>query len=85
MKKSAVRELRQIDFVEKDGELRLFFNGDGFLYNMVRILVGTLLEVGLGQREAESVGAVLASRDRTQAGPTAPAQGLTLWEVSYSE
>ena len=85
MKKSAVRELRKIEFVEKDGELRLYFTGDGFLYNMVRILVGTLLEVGLGQREAESVGAVLASRDRAQAGPTAPAQGLTLWEVSYAE
>ena len=82
-KKSAVRDLRRIEFAEYEGELRIFFTGDGFLYNMVRILTGTLLEVGLGQRPADSLAAVLASRDRSLAGPTAPARGLTLWEVFY--
>ncbi len=82
-KKSAVRELREIRFEETPEELRLYFTGDGFLYNMVRILTGTLLEVGLGQRAPESMEAILASLDRAKAGPTAPALGLTLWEVYY--
>ena len=85
MKKSAVRTLYAIELAEAEGELRIFYTGDGFLYNMVRILTGTLLEVGLGLREAESMPSILASRDRLQAGPTAPAQGLTLWEVFYGE
>ncbi len=85
MKKSAVRELRQIAFEHTPEELRLYFTGDGFLYNMVRILAGTLIEVGLGQREPESMAAILETRDRAMAGPTAPALGLTLWEVYYEE
>ena len=83
MKKSAVRTLRAIDIERRGGELRLRFTGDGFLYNMVRILTGTLLEVGSGQRTAESVLDVLESRDRERAGFTAPAQGLILWDVKY--
>ena len=83
MKKSPVRELRRIEICETEGELRLYFTGDGFLYNMVRILTGTLLEVGLGKRSAGEMPAILASRDRALAGPTAPARGLTLWEVYY--
>ena len=83
MKKSAVRTLQRIEF-ERDGdELRLSFTGDGFLYHMVRILTGTLLEVGVGQRRPEEMPEILASRDRAQAGATAPAQGLTLWDVYY--
>ena len=82
-KKSTVRELRRVE-IERDGdELRLAFTGDGFLYNMVRILTGTLLEVGSGQRAPESVRAALESLDRAQAGFTAPAQGLFLWDVRY--
>ena len=50
---------------------------------MVRILTGTLLEVGLGQRQPEEMGEILASRDRARAGATAPAKGLTLWDVRY--
>jgi tRNA pseudouridine38-40 synthase len=57
--------------------------GDGFLYNMVRSIAGTLVEVGRGKREAAWVAEVLAARDRTQAGQTAPAQGLTLLWVAY--
>lgn len=82
-KKSTVRRLRSVSLEQSGAELRLFFTGDGFLYNMVRILVGTLLEVGLGKLPPEKMPQILASRDRTNAGPTAPARGLTLWEVRY--
>lgn len=57
--------------------------GDGFLYNMVRIIVGTLVEVGLGRREKDSLEIVLASCDRRQAGRTAPPQGLALLRVEF--
>ena len=83
MKKSAVRRLTEIRIERAGGELRLFYTGGGFLYNMVRIMTGTLLEVGAGRQSAESVRAALESRDRAQAGPTAPAQGLILWDVRY--
>ena len=83
MKKSAVRTLRRIEFERQGDELRLRFTGDGFLYHMVRILTGTLLEVGTGQRPAEEMPEILASRDRSRAGFTAPAQGLILWDVFY--
>jgi len=70
--------------VEKKGELVCFtFRGDGFLYNMVRIMVGTLLEVGLGKRRPEEIPLLLAAGDRTAAGPTVPARGLTLLRVEY--
>ncbi len=82
-KKSSVRELRSLEILREGEELRLVFTGDGFLYNMVRILTGTLLEVGRGERSPEDMPSILASGDRAQAGPTAPAQGLTLWRVSY--
>lgn len=82
-KKSTVRTLKSVDFVREGDELRIFFTGDGFLYNMVRILTGTLLEVGSGQRPAEDVPEILASRERARAGFTAPARGLTLWDVRY--
>lgn len=82
-KRSTVRNLKAIR-LERDGEeLRLFFTGDGFLYNMVRILTGTLLEAGLGRLSPEEMPRILSSLDRSQAGPTAPPQGLCLWEVKY--
>jgi tRNA pseudouridine38-40 synthase len=68
---------------EPGGEIRFELAGDGFLRHMVRNAVGTLLEVGLGRREAASLPALLAARDRSQAGPTAPACGLTLVRVDY--
>jgi tRNA pseudouridine38-40 synthase len=68
---------------EARGEIRFEFAGDGFLRHMVRNAVGTLLEVGLGRREPGSLPALLAARDRTRAGPTAPACGLTLVRVDY--
>lgn len=82
-KKSTVRTLERVQIERIGGEVRLTFTGDGFLYNMVRILVGTLVEIGLGERNGDDAAAALASLDRQQAGPTAPAQGLCLMEVYY--
>ncbi|MBL7222836.1 MAG: tRNA pseudouridine(38-40) synthase TruA, partial [Candidatus Brocadiae bacterium] len=56
---------------------------NGFLYNMVRAIVGTLIEIGSGKQPPEWVADLLQSRDRTLAGPTAPARGLCLLEVNY--
>ena len=82
-KKSTVRTVRSIGFDCRGADLSLTFRGDGFLYHMVRILTGTLLEVGLGKRPPEDMTAILAAKDRSAAGPTAPAQGLVLVEVEY--
>lgn len=57
--------------------------GNGFLYNMVRIIVGTLIEVGEGKRVPQELPQILAARDRERAGKTAPAKGLTMWKVFY--
>jgi tRNA pseudouridine38-40 synthase len=82
-KKSAVRRLESIR-IEKEGDIiRIMLTGNGFLYNMVRIIVGTLLEVGTGRRTVDSVGGALRSEDRQNAGFTAPPQGLFLWNVEY--
>lgn len=83
MKKSAVRTIEHIDVARVGEEVRLTFSGDGFLYHMVRILTGTLLEVGRGERDAAEMADILAAKDRTAAGKTAPAQGLILWETRY--
>lgn len=70
--------------VRQDGELfTLSVTADGYLYNMVRILAGTVLEAGLGKRDPAGVPAILDSRDRRRAGPTLPARGLFLWDVRY--
>jgi tRNA pseudouridine38-40 synthase len=68
---------------ESRGEIEILVEGDGFLRHMVRNLVGTLVEVGLGRRAPDSMAALLAARDRRRAGTTAPARGLTLLRVSY--
>lgn len=83
MEKSAVRTVDAITVERLGEEVRLTFSGDGFLYHMVRILTGTLLEVGLGQRDAGTMPDILAARDRSAAGPAAPARGLILWETRY--
>lgn len=69
----------------KSTQLFIDITGNGFLYNMVRIIVGTLIEVGEGKRVPDDMRRILESRDRTQAGPTAMAHGLMLWEVLYEE
>lgn len=83
MKKSTVRTVESIDIYTRDEELILDFIGDGFLYNMVRILTGTLIEVGEGRRMPEEMLDILEGKDRVLAGGTAPAEGLTLVSVSY--
>jgi tRNA pseudouridine38-40 synthase len=65
------------------GVIHISITGNGFLYNMVRIIVGTLLQIGQGKRSGDDMQKILMSRDRQKAGPTAMAHGLTLWEVSY--
>lgn len=82
-KKSTVRTVSAVDIAVNDADMSITFRGNGFLYNMVRIMTGTLLEVGLGLRRAEEMEEILASRDRARAGKTAPAQGLTLVQVEY--
>lgn len=83
LKKSAVRTLYRLD-IDRDGnELRFTLSADGFLQHMVRILVGTLLEVGMGKRAPDSMPALLATKERALAGETAPAKGLCLMEVRY--
>jgi len=83
--KTSVRELLRVDVLGRSGAaVDLFFEGTGFLRHMVRILVGTLIQVGSQRREAGSMPEVLASRDRSQAGPTAPAYGLTLVSVNVA-
>ena len=82
-KKSTVRTITDISITQDGAEVRLEFTGNGFLMRMVRILAGTLVEVGLGQREADSMPAVLAAQDRAAAGPALPAQGLALVRVEY--
>lgn len=70
--------------VEKIGdEVWVTCRGNGFLYNMVRIIVGTLVEVGQGKRNPAELKEILAACDREKAGKTAPAKGLTMWEVVY--
>lgn len=82
-KKSTVRTIADIAITQDGAEVRLEFTGNGFLMRMVRILAGTLVEVGLGQREADSMPAVLDAQDRAAAGPALPAQGLALVCVEY--
>ena len=84
-KKSTVRTLEQIRIERRGEELRLEFTGNGFLYHMVRILAGTLIEVGLHKKSPEEMDRILVSLDREQAGFTAPAQGLCLVSVEYAD
>ena len=81
-KKSTVRYIRSIDIRREGGEVVLEYTGNGFLHNMVRILTGTLVEVGRGERSAESIPALFGGK-RADAGFLAPAQGLCLMEVYY--
>ena len=69
--------------MEEGREVRIIIEGNGFLYNMVRIITGTLVECGLGRRSPESVRDAIEKKDRSLAGHTAPPQGLYLAEVFY--
>lgn len=82
---SNVRRVFGVRLVERKTGLGIVVGGNGFLYNMVRTMVGTLLQVGSGRLEPEAVRAILAARDRSAAGPTAPADGLYMLSVRYPE
>lgn len=82
MKKSTVRFIRSVALERKGGEIQIRVTGNGFLHSMVRILVGTLVEVGRGERSADSIPALFGGK-RADAGFLAPAQGLCLEEVTY--
>ena len=81
--KSNERTILDVSLEKKGDMIEFEIIGDGFLYNMVRIIVGTLIEVGIGKIEVEEVTAIIESKDRKRAGKTAPAQGLYLVEVNY--
>ncbi len=82
-KGSTVRTVHAIRIRRTGRRVRLDVIGDGFLYNMVRSITGTLVDVGRGRTPASRVRTILASRDRKKAGPTAPGHGLFLVKVSY--
>lgn len=82
-KKSTVRTVTAIELQQEEHDVRMIFTGDGFLYNMVRIMAGTLLEVGSGKRRADDIPAIFATGKRENAGFTAPACGLSLWDAEY--
>ena len=82
-KKSAVRTIYEIRLEEKTDELDIYFTGNGFLQNMVRILTGTLLEVGTGKQEVCEMKEILEGRNRSLAGKMAAAKGLVLINVEY--
>lgn len=82
-KKSTVRTIEEIRIEQEGPEVRLTYRGNGFLYHMVRILTGTLTEVGLHQRLPEEMPEILAAKSREKAGMLMPAKGLTLWSIEY--
>ena len=80
---STVRTIYTLWVEEQGQDLVIRVCGSGFLYNMVRIIAGTLMEVGQGKREPESMQDILKARERASAGPTAPAHGLTLIRYEF--
>jgi tRNA pseudouridine38-40 synthase len=81
--KTTVRTLYRAEVIRKGSLVHFIFKGDGFLYNMVRIMTGTILQVGMGKTDPESIKSVLESRQRALAGPTMPPCGLCLEYVEY--
>jgi len=84
MKKSTVRTIEKIEFVQKEDILRITYVGSGFLYHMVRIITGTLIEIGCGSREIDSIATIIAKKERSEAGYLVPAKGLCLERIEYS-
>lgn len=80
---TTVREVFSLD-IEEDGDyIRIYIKADGYLYNMVRIITGTLVHVGEGRIKPEDIPGIIEKKDRSYAGPTAPPQGLALYEIYY--
>lgn len=82
-KHSTVRTVMDLQVKQQEEKIIIEITGDGFLYNMVRIIVGTLVNVGLGRINPDQIQGILQSKDRARAGPTAPPQGLYLVQVYY--
>ena len=82
-KKSTVRTIEDIKIIEDESFIRFYFTGNGFLYHMIRILIGTLVEIGSGQRKMESIEKVFNNKTRADAGFLVEANGLVLEEVFY--
>lgn len=82
--KTTIRTITRADLTRVDDEITLIVEGNAFLYNMVRIIAGTLMEVGTGKREPGAIARAIHSGDRLALGQTAPAQGLTLCAVLYA-
>lgn len=80
-----VRMLYAVDVAMEGDLLTITCRGEGFLYNMVRIIAGTLLDVGRGKIAPEKIPDILSAKDRSSAGVTAPALGLTMWQVLYDD
>ena len=80
---NTVRKINYIKFQMVDNMLNIYINGDGFLYNMVRIIVGTLIEIGNGKKDPEILDEILTKKDRMLAGATMPSKGLKLYEINY--
>lgn len=85
MKKSTIRRIDSIQIQADAHEITIDYTGDGFLYNMVRILTGTLVEIGLGKREPDEIPSILQAKKRQAAGVTMPPNGLILLHVEYDE
>lgn len=83
--KSSVRTIYSGDLYKRNDRIYIELTGNGFLYNMVRIIAGTLLEVGTGKIKPEEIPAIIESKDRTKAGRTLPPQGLYLLNVEYNK
>lgn len=82
-KKSSVRTITDIDIRYENGKVIISYTGDGFLQNMVRIMTGTLIEVGLGKRDCADITAIIEAKNREAAGFMAPPEGLCLVKVEY--
>ncbi|MFU0823989.1 tRNA pseudouridine(38-40) synthase TruA [Clostridium sp.] len=82
-KKSTIREIYSIDIIKNNADIDIVFRGNGFLYKMVRILTGTLVDAGLDKITPEDIKNIMEQKDRSIAPPTAPAHGLFLSEVIY--
>ena len=85
MKKSTVRTIYSIEIEVNESEIAIIYTGNGFLQNMIRILTGTLIEVGDGRREPKEMIQILESKDRSMAGYTVPPHGLILEKVTYAK
>ena len=82
-KKSTERTMYAVEIEQKENRIMMRFTGSGFLYHMVRIMAGTLLAIGLGELPIEQIEEIFRTKDRSLAGKTLPAEGLSLLQVNY--